>query len=84
MKYFGLSPDDYSEVHVFPDNVQAHNLFVTMGTQWRVGPAGPYGLDYLVLYQKMDRMGLSSERYEALEAEIRIMEDAALEEMRKD
>lgn len=63
---------------VWPDNIQAHNLFVSISTQWRVGPGGAVGLDYNVLYRKMDRMHLSEERYDELEAEIRIMEDAAL------
>jgi hypothetical protein len=60
------------------------NLFASIGTQWRVGPVGPYGLDYNVLYRRMDRMGLTPEEYGELEEEIRAMEEAALEEMRKD
>jgi hypothetical protein len=40
-------------------------------------------LDYNVLYRKMDRLGLTPEACEDLEAEIRVLEDAALETMRK-
>lgn len=56
-----------------------------MQTQWRMGPSsGPYGLDYNVLYHRMDRMELSAERYKELEACIRLMEYEALDEMRDD
>lgn len=41
------------------------------------------GLDYNVLYKKMDRMNLSPERYDELENEIRMMEYAAMEVMRE-
>ncbi len=44
--------------------------------------SGPVGLDYNVLYKKMDRMHLSDEKYDELECEIRVIEDAALEAMR--
>lgn len=87
MSFLGLSADDYIEestAWVWPCNVQAVNLFVAIGTQWLVGPGGPYGLNYAVLYQKLDRMGVSPEMAERLEEDIRILEDAALEEMRKD
>lgn len=49
-----------------------------------MGPGGPYGLDYTVLYHKLDRMQLSPEARESIEDDIRTLEDAALEQMRKD
>lgn len=52
-------------------------------SQWRMGPNGPTGLDYNVLYRKMDRMELTLEEYDELEAEVAILEDSALEQMRK-
>ncbi len=58
-------------------------MFTAISTQWRVGPTGAYGLDYLVMYAKMDRLGLAPDAYEELESEIRTLEDAALEVMRK-
>ena len=83
MQFFGLKPEDYPEdaVEVFPDNVQALNLLITLGTQWRASHGGVYGLDYGVLYQKMDRMGLTPARYAELEEEIRVLEGAALDAM---
>lgn len=87
MEFFGLTPEDYAQentVGVWPENLQAVNLFISVMTQWRVGPNGAHGLDYNVLYRKLDRMGLSPERYAELEEEIRILEGAALDEMHKD
>lgn len=87
MQMFGLTDDDYAAeniVEVWPDNWDAVLLFDAIGTQWLVGPCGPYGLNYMVLYRKMDRMKLTSERYDELEEEIRVLEAGALEEMRKE
>jgi len=84
---FGLAPEDFASewtVEVWPDNWPAVTLFCAIGTQWRCGPSGAYGLDYNVLYRKMDRMNLTAEEYDRLEEEIRVLEGAALEEMRKE
>lgn len=82
---FGLSREDYEETAwVWPENVAVVNVFVSLGTQWRVGPAGPYGLDYSVLYQKLDRLKLTPAECEQMEEDIRTLEDAALEQMRSD
>lgn len=83
----GFSKEDYAledVAWVWPCNIPAVNVFVALGTQWLVGPAGPYGLNYSVLYQKLDRLKLTPEAYEAMEDDIRTLEDAALEQMRKD
>lgn len=34
------------EFHLLPDNVPAFDLFQQVQTQWRIGFAGPTGLDY--------------------------------------
>jgi len=70
-------------IEVWPDNWQARRVFDAIATQWRLGMGGPTGLDYNVLYHKMDRMHLSGTEYDDLEAEIRVMEDAALTYMRR-
>lgn len=49
-----------------------------MGAQWLQTVNGVTGLNYLVLFHKMDRMKLEPEQYESLETDIRIMESAAL------
>lgn len=65
-------------VDVWPENVQAFHLFGFLSTQWRTSMSGPSGLDYGVLFHKMDRMSLSTEEYADMELQIQIMEEAAL------
>jgi hypothetical protein len=87
MNMFGLTEDDYADesvVEVWPDNWDAVLLFHRLGSQWRVGPGGIFGLDYNVLYRMMDRMSLTPERYDELEEEIQVLEAAAVEEMHKE
>lgn len=69
-------------IWVWPQNVRAVNLFVFLGTQWDVGPNGPYALNYDRMWKKMDRMNLTPEAYAELEDDLRTLEDAALEAMR--
>lgn len=40
---------DDTAVGIWPDNLAAVNVLIAMATQWRVGMAGPIGLDYNVL-----------------------------------
>jgi hypothetical protein len=68
-------------IEVWPENVRAVELFRAMGTQWRFGRHGPIGLDHNVLFHRMDRMKLNDDEYEQLDADIRIMEAAALGQM---
>lgn len=42
------------------------------------------GLDYNVLFHEMDRMDLERDEYDRLFEDIRTMEAAALEEMRRE
>ena len=66
------------EVELWPENEQAIKLFSVLSTQWRVGMNGPTGLDYNVLFHKMDRMGLDPDEYELLESDIQVIEREAL------
>jgi hypothetical protein len=57
-------------------------VFQELGSQWRVAHSGPYGLDYNVLPMLFDLHEIpQSERLETMRS-IRVMESAALEEMR--
>ncbi|WP_229505000.1 DUF1799 domain-containing protein [Massilia mucilaginosa] len=80
MEAAGLTAQDFAgeAVTPWPDNLMAFSLFQFMRTQWRIGMAGPTGLDYGVLFRKMDRMGLSPDEYDQLECDIQVMEVAAL------
>jgi hypothetical protein len=51
-------------------------------TQWRVGAAGPIGLDYNVIHSALSRKNLSNEDFDAMMRDIAIIERAALREMR--
>ncbi len=76
----GLTPEDYEQdVDIWPDSVQAFDVFRKVGTQWRVGMGGPIGLDHNVLYREVDRLGLTPKDSDALMDDIRVMEIEALE-----
>ena len=65
-------------VEIWPDNVDAVNVFIDMSTQWRVGVAGATGLDYGVIEKVMQLGGIRKKhRREVFEA-VRIMESAAI------
>lgn len=65
-------------VELFPINVIPCELFTSLCTQWRMGASGPVGLDYNVLFHKLDRMKLEPEEYDRLERAVMVMEDEAL------
>lgn len=68
---------------MWPEHVQAFQLFYALRTQWRVAMGGPTGLDYNVMYRMMDRMNLDPDAYDELEIQIQTMEVAALDCMRE-
>lgn len=82
---FGLTVAEASgePLGVWPDNWTAVNVFIAMSTQWRSGGMGATGLDYNALPAVMRLSGVKpGERPDVFES-IRILEDAALESMRK-
>lgn len=76
-----IREDLAADFEIYPDNQVAYDLFADLRTQWRIGMAGPTGLDYNILFHKMDRMKLSEDDYTDLEQCIRIMEYEALDHM---
>lgn len=68
-------------VEVWPENWPAFRLFYDLQTQWRVSFGGATGLDYGVLYRDLDDLGISGEDRLRVKAEIRAMEQAALDAM---
>ena len=66
-------------VEVWPDNWAAVELFITIGTQWRVGSCGVVGLDYNVLFHLMARKNLNEADFDQLLSDIRALESFALE-----
>ena len=55
-----------------------------MGTQWRMGPGGPVGLDYGALPGVLRMMGAKRADWHWLFEDLRVIERAALEEMNKE
>jgi len=49
-----------------------------------MGPVGPVGLDYNVLFHEMDRQALLPDDYDDLLGSIRVIESAALRETRRE
>lgn len=80
----GMTRDEVTtSVEIWPDNVRAYNTFYGLRKQWNIAPmGGPIGLNFLVAYSRMDRMGLTVEEYNQLDEDLQVMEDAALTAMR--
>jgi hypothetical protein len=76
--HFGAQP-----VWVYPENWRAVRVFDALGTQWRVGPAGPTGLDYAALPMVMDVHGVPQQHRHDVFEDVRVLESAALEELLK-
>ena len=76
----GFTPADYEtdDFEVWPENMPAINLFSSISTQWRVGMNGPTGLDYNVLFARMERLHLSDQDHEWMFDDIRTIESEAL------
>lgn len=80
----GLTREDVTtSCEIWPQNVLAYNTFYGLRKQWNIAPmGGPIGLNFLVAYNRMDRMGLTVEEYNELDEDLQVMEDAALQAMR--
>lgn len=81
----GLMPEDVAHppTEVWPCCVTAVNVFGSLVTQWRVGPAGPTGLDYGALEPALRLMAVPADDWPALFEDVQTMERSALEEMRR-
>ncbi|KAK74796.1 PF08809 family protein [Bordetella bronchiseptica F2] len=82
---FGLRPDDFpaAVIELWPDNVMPKVVFEAMGSQWRIGFAGPTGLDYGALAGVMRMLGVPPEQEIDVFDGVRVMESAALRMMNK-
>lgn len=72
---------DESVFEVWPDNWRVVEVFDFLGTQWNVGPGGPVGLRYESFREARLRFGIPAGEWRELVDDLRVMEDAALEEM---
>lgn len=65
------------EVEVWPDCWASFEVFEAMRTQWRVGMGGAYGLDYSVIKDILEYLGITEDK-EMIFQDIRTMEAEAL------
>ncbi|MEQ4618321.1 MAG: DUF1799 domain-containing protein [Corticimicrobacter sp.] len=63
---------------VWPESWPAIDLYMRNWTQWRHGPGGASGLDYMVFFSDLDRQGVVGEDAEIIMADIRLIEEGAL------
>ena len=76
----GLTLDDIEveEVEVWPDAWLSFCLFEALGTQWRLGPGGPSGLDYTAIPAAAEMLGIKRRKLADHFPDLRIMEYEAL------
>lgn len=70
-------------MQIFADTLQALNVFVAMGTQWRVGMSGATGLDYAVLPSVLRLLEVPRKQWRDLFDDLRVMEESALEQIHR-
>lgn len=80
---FSLADYEPEPVDLWPENERAWLLFVEMSGQWRMSVNGPTALDYTALFLRMDRMRLDDDDWQALFADVRVLEAQALRSMRE-
>ena len=86
LAHLGLKAKHFQppEVTLWPECALPIEIFSRVSTQWRAGAGGPFGLDYNVLFQELDREGLEGDRRAEVMAAMRVIEGAALTEINKD
>lgn len=70
-------------IEIWAENAAAVDVFVDMGTQWRVGMAGATGLDYGPLPFVLRARGIRREHWGQVLEDLRVLEQAALKEMHR-
>lgn len=80
MAAWGLTRDESPQelVGIWPDNAASLNVFLAMGTQWRVGPGGAIGLDYQTLPFVLRMEGVPRAHHRTVFSDLREMEAQAL------
>jgi hypothetical protein len=80
---FGLLASDLDDtaVEVWPDNFPAVNALIAMDTQWRIGAAGPTGLDYNVMPSVFRFLAIPRQEWPDTFDCVRVLEAEALATM---
>lgn len=82
---YGLTVEEASgpPVELWPDNVQAVNVFAVICMQWRVGMSGAFALDYGVIEPTLRMMQIPTEDWPEIFEAITVMEPVGLQALRK-
>lgn len=81
---FGFTVEQLEdEIGIWPDNLAIVNVFMAMATQWRTGYAGATGLDYNAVPVVMRLCSVPAADRPAVFHGVRVMEDAALAQLRR-
>ncbi|WP_238880426.1 DUF1799 domain-containing protein [Achromobacter xylosoxidans] len=85
MAEFGVKPEDFpvAVIDLWPENVLPKDVFEAMGSQWRIGFAGPTGLDYGALTGVMRILRVPPDDEIDVFDAVRVMEGAALTMMNR-
>ena len=80
LAFLGLTIYDIEteDVEVWADVWPAFCLFEALGTQWRLGPGGPSGLDYTAIPGTAKMIGLKRREISEAFHDLRVMESEAL------
>lgn len=81
----GFEPEDYvsEPVVIWPENWPAWRLWGELAGQWRTNASGGViALDYGVVFARLDRLNLDPLDWEDLFQDIRVMESAALAQIK--
>jgi hypothetical protein len=81
----GLTVDEVSSppVEIWPDNQVSVNTFIALSTQWIVTDNGASGLNYQAIEPVLRLTNTNKKLWSDIFSDLRIMESAALQEMRK-
>lgn len=81
LAFLGLTEEDYAAedlVEIWPENDGAVQAFAVLARQWRIGPGGPFGLDYSAVPFVLEMAGVPRDEWKTFFSDIRVMEDEAL------
>lgn len=71
------------DVEIWPESLTALNIFLKALTQWRTGPTGIIGLDYLAVNLIMDLDGVPREERGSILSDVACLERGYLQAMRR-
>ncbi len=70
-------------IEVWPENADAVAFFGRIGSRWVNDMSGVTGIRWEAVYPLIDRLGLDTQAWDALLADLEVMEGAAVAVMNK-